>query len=227
MDVVRALCARGQYADAQAVFDLAVLKGQPAGLREALAQLALGAPIALTELQAQLHTGTPELQLQALELLALALSTQGQGPQAAKALSLALKIAEEHHDTPTAERLVLATAIAYLHHAQPHLAAPWLDRAAAASDRLISMAALALRPRNLWDCAVLAGHAKTHRNWSGWQLAVIDAHHICHQMNPQLAHMLLIGGLSLLRTQGEPGSLLQARVLESMNDRAQAQTTNY
>jgi len=226
MDVVRALCARGQYADAQAVFDLAVLKGQHAGLREALAQLALGAPIALTELQAQLHTGTPELQLQALELLALALSTQGQGPQAAKALSLALKIAEAHHDTLTAERLVLATAIAYLHHAQPNLAAPWLDRAAAASDRLISMAALALRPRNLWDCGVLAGHARTHRNWSAWQLAVIDAHHICHQRTPQLAHMLLVGGLSLLRTQGEPGSLLQARVLESMYDRAPAQTTN-
>ncbi|MFT5586279.1 MAG: tetratricopeptide (TPR) repeat protein [Cognaticolwellia sp.] len=218
MDVVRALCARGQHADAQAVFDLAVLKGQPAGLREALAQLALGAPLALSALQAQLHTGTPELQLQALEHLALALNAQGQGPQAAEALTLALRIAEEHHDRPAAERLVLATAIAYLHHAQPHLADRYLDRAAAASDRIVSMAALALRPRSLWDCGVLAGHARAHRNWTAWQLAVIDAHHVCHKRNLQLARMLLVGGLALLRTQGEPGSLLQARVLESISD---------
>ena len=218
MDVVRALAARGQHADARAVFELAQLKGEPAGLREALAQLALGEPVALTILQSQLHTGTPELQLQALEHLALSLNAQAQGPQAAHALELALDIAEAHHDRDSAERLELATAIAHLHHARPDLAAPWLDRAAAASDRLISMAALALRPRGLWDCAVLAGHARAHRNWTAWQLAVIDAHHIAHPNNPQLARMLLVGGLALLRTQGEPGSLLQARVLESISD---------
>ena len=217
MDVVRALCARGQHDDARALFELARLKGAPAGLREALAQLALGEPVALSALHAQLHSGTPELQLEALESLALALSAQGQGPQAAQALGLALQIAEDHQDRATAERLVLAAAIAHLHHAQASRAAPWLDRAASATDRLVSMAALALRPRSLWECGVLAGHARSHRNWTAWQLAVIDAHHLCQEQDPQLARMLLVGGLALLRTQGEPGALLQARVLESIS----------
>lgn len=217
MDVVRALCARGQHTDARAVFELAQLQGEAAGLREALAQLALGEPVALSALQPQLASGTPELQLQALESLAQALSAQSQGPEAAAALSMALQIAEKHQDPRSAERLTLATAIVHLHHARPERAVPWLKRAASASDRLVSMAALALGTHSLWDCSVLAGHARGHRNWTAWQLAVIDAHHLCHKEKPQLARMLLVGGLALLRTQGEPGALLQARVLESIS----------
>lgn len=216
MDVVRSLCARGQHTDARAVFELARLKGAHAGLREALAELALGEPVALSSLEAQLSTGTPELQLQALEHLAMALSAQGQGPEAVHALGMALALAEAHLDHPAAERLRLATAIAHLHHAQADKAQPWLDRAAAASDRLVSMAALALSPRSLWRTGILAAHAKVHRNWTAWQLAVIDAHHLCEDHEPALAHMLLVGGLTLLRTQGEPGALLQGRVLETV-----------
>lgn len=216
MDVVRSLCARGQHADARAVFELSRLKGRHAGLREALAELALGEPVALSALEQQLPSGTPELQLQALEHLAFSLSGQGQGPEAVQALEMAGAIARRHGDRGAAERLALATAIAHLHHAQPAKAEPWLDRAAAAHDRLVSMAALALSPSNLWRTGLLAAHAKVHRNWTAWQLAVIDAHHLCEDREPALAHMLLVGGLTLLRTQGEPGALLQGRVLESV-----------
>lgn len=210
IEVVRAMAQRGRLADARALF--ARCAPQAAPLHHALAALALGEDLALSRVREHLHTGPVELQAAAHSALAEALADTGRHDDAQRHL-LALRALAQDHGDPAHQAVaslgLLANALLGARPLQPHLGDAMRCR-----DRLVAMAALAVCPPTPWTTGLLASHALQHRNWTAWQLAVIDAHRALSPRDPQLAKSLLVGGLSLLRERGEPGALLQARVLE-------------
>lgn len=235
---VRALAELGSVADARALMERADRDADrfpAAELTRGLARAALRLEGAAETLQRALRAQGPERRRREEHdgwlALGEALERDARWREADAAYAQAQALARGAQDLALAARAALIRALSLLRHGMPRQAAPlltlvWAEGADAPKLTAgLLLSGLALAEGNARRAGLLAASCQAlaleRRSWLAYASATIDLATARGLDDPEAEAATLLDALAQCRALGEPGALLQSRLLELRGQRRQ------
>lgn len=235
---VRALAELGSVADARALMERADRDAEhfpTIQLTRGLARAALRAEGATSSLQHALTEPGPVSRRREEHdgwlALGEALERDARWREADNAYARAQALAQDAQDAALAARVALIRALSLLRHGLPRHAAPLLNVVWSEGDPVARLTAglllsgLALADGNARRAGLLAASCQAlaleRRSWLAYASASIDLGQARGLDDPEAEAATLLDALAQCRALGEPGALLQSRLLELRGQRRQ------
>ena len=235
---VRALAELGSVADARALMERADRDAEhfpTTQLTRGLARAALRFEGATASLQHALTEPGPTSRRREEHdgwlALGEALERDARWREADAAYARAQALAESAQDAALADRVALIRALSLLRHGLPRQAAPLLNAVWSGGEPALRLTAglllsgLALADGNARRAGQLAASCQAlaleRRSWLAYASASIDLGQARGLDDPESEAATLLDALAECRALGEPGALLQSRLLELRGQRRQ------